>query len=481
MAKQELDSLDLSSVADLLREVEEIEQEHHRVGSEIGVMREEKGGLQTTARRLEDELEKLTRNLVEHAPKAEAARQGHEALMKRAFFAHDVWPSRFADEFKAKRTIDSYDARGKAKIQAVTNGINDVSNRIGEYNRTALDFQQVQIASFHYDSRWSEDTVVTWMTDVSARVREQVRAQRDTGLPERRLQCEMAERSFTSSFTTDFCATVLSNVEGRDDTIATLNANLERINFGGDQYRLISNLKPEYSDYIDLFRRIRGLSEARRADLDLFKDGDFSPAERDTLNRIRDLLLDDRDTASALEELRRIADYRNYRTYDFTCTRRGNTVALSRWGTESGGESETPVYVIRVAVMASAFKLFSQQKKAHFRSIFMDEVFATMDEARTRRVLGFLKDLGLQVVCAAPTRSMAAVLDEFDTRINFSKYATLGGDRSDVNVINLHQDRVRALYDAHRAAVTKGAIAAFSEAHAAEDDQAPRATGARAT
>ena len=481
MAKQELDGLDLSSVADLMQEVEALEQEHRRVGGEIGVMREEKGGLQTTVRTLEGELEKLTHDLAEHAPKAEAAREGHEALIKRAFFAHDVWPSRFADELKAKRTIESYDARGKAKIQVVTNGVNDISNRIAEYNRSALDFQQVQIGPFHYDSRWSDDTVVTWMTDVSARVREQIRSQRDTGLPERRLQCEMAERSFTSSFTTDFCATVLSNVEGRDDTIATLNANLERINFGGDQYRLVSNLKPEYSDYIHLFRRIRSLSEARRADVDLFKDGDFSPAERDTLNRIRDLLLDDRDTASALEELRRIADYRNYRTYDFTCTRRGNTVALSRWGTGSGGESETPVYVIRVAVMASAFKLFSQQKKAHFRSIFMDEVFATMDEARTRRVLRFLKDLGLQVVCAAPTRSMAAVLDEFDTRINFSKFATQGGDRSDVNVINLHQDRVRALYDAHRAAVTKGATAAFSQADALADGQAPRAAAARVT
>jgi hypothetical protein len=465
-------------VADLIQEAEALEQEHRHVGGEIGTMREQKGGLQTTFHRLEGELEELTRDLAEHAPKAEAAREGHEALIKRAFYGHDVWRSRFVEEIKAKRTIESCEGRGKAKIQVVTNGVNDVSNRIGEYNRSALDFQRIQLDPFHYDSRWSEDTVVTWMTDVSARIREQVRSQRDTGLPERRLQCEMAERSFTSSFTTDFCATVLSNVEGRDDTIATLNANLERINFGGDQYRLISDLKPEYSDYIDLFRRIRSFSEARRADLDLFKDGDFSPSERDTLNRIRDLLLDDRDTASALEELRRIADYRNYRTYDFACTRRGNTVALSRWGTGSGGESETPVYVIRVAVMASAFRLFSQQKKAHFRSIFMDEVFATMDEARTRRVLRFLKDLGLQIVCAAPTRSMAAVLDEFDTRINFSKFATQAGDRSDVNVINLHQDRVRALYDAHRAAVTKGATAAFAHPDRVADVKAPRATEA---
>jgi uncharacterized protein YPO0396 len=113
--------------------------------------------------------------------------------------------------------------------------------------------------------------------------------------------------------------------------------------------------------------------------------------------------------------------------------------------------------------MASAFKIFSQHKKAHFRSIFMDEVFSTMDEARTRRVIRFLKELGLQIVCAAPTRSMAAVLDEFDTRINFSRYHTTEGDCSDVNVVNLEKARVRALYETHRAAVSNAAAATFEK------------------
>src|SRR5262249_34486671 len=303
--------------------------------------------------------------------------------------------------------------------------------------------------------------------DTWRQIREQMRAQRDTGLPERRRDCDIAERSFTSSFTTDFCSTVLSNVEGRDDTILALNTNLSRINFGGDSYFLITALKPEYGDYIELFRKIRSLAEVRKGELDLFNATELNATERDTLLRIRDLLLDERDTEQALTELRRIADYRNYRSYDFERRRGEDKIELSRWGTGSGGETETPVYVIRVAVMASAFKIFSQQKKAHFRSIFMDEVFSTMDEARTRRVLGFLKGLGLQIVCAAPTRSMAAVLDEFDTRINFSRYATVAGDCSDVNVINLDQSRVQALYDTHREVVAAKAAATFEKSEPA--------------
>ncbi|MGY3472264.1 hypothetical protein [Bradyrhizobium ottawaense] len=92
----------------------------------------------------------------------------------------------------------------------------------------------------------------------------------------------------------------------------------------------------------------------------------------------------------------------------------------------------------------------------------MDEVFFDEEEAPTRRVIGFLKELGLQVVCAATTRSMAAVLDEFDTRINFSRYQTPSVDCSDVNVIDLDRCRVRALYDAPRSISAK-AEAAFEE------------------
>ena len=108
--------------------------------------------------------------------------------------------------------------------------------------------------------------------------------------------------------------------------------------------------------------------------------------------------------------MRRIADYRNYRAYDFERRQGEYAVALSKWGTGSGGESETPVYVIRVAVMASAFKIFSQQKKAHFRSIFMDEVFATMDESRTRRVLWFLKELGRRAAITGGAKGIGFVI-----------------------------------------------------------------------
>jgi len=463
MAADELAGLDLSGVASLIESAKEIEHKLKGLRNKVQALNIGKGELQGAIKGLDAEIEALRLELSELEPRAESAKKQHRDLIARAFLNKEDWEKRFDKELNDLRSVDTYNGRSRDNITTATTAVNDVLLKLEVYKPDALDFQQLQVQHFAYDPRLPADVALFWMDDTWRQIREQIRSQRDTGLPERRRECDLAERSFTSSFTTDFCSTILSNVEGRDDTILALNTNLERINFGGDSFRLISSMRPEYADYLDLFRKIRSLAETRKGALDLFNSTEFSPTERDTLLRVRDLLLDERDSERALIELRRIADYRNYRTYDFLARRDQDSVALSEWGTGSGGEAETPVYVIRVAVMASAFKIFSQQKKAHFRSIFMDEVFATMDEARTRRVLSFLKDLGLQIVCAAPTRSMAAVLDEFDTRINFSRYKTPSGDCSDVNVINLDQARVRALYEDHRAAVSTTAAATFEK------------------
>jgi uncharacterized protein YPO0396 len=464
MAAEELASLDLSTIASLIKQAQEIEVELQKLRADVFNLGRHQGGVQTIVAGLDNQIIELQKQLAELQPKAEAETASYRALMSRSFIDRDDWAKRFEKEFKEPWSVDTYTSRRNDQATNATNLINETILKLNAYKHDALDYQQLHIQPFAYHPSFPADTALFWMEDTWRQIREQNRAQKDTGLPERRRDCDIAERSFTSSFTTDFCSTVLSNVEGRDDTILALNTNLSRINFGGDSYFLITALKPEYGDYIELFRKIRGLAEVRRGELDLFSAAEFNATERDTLLRIRDLLLDERDTEQALIELRRIADYRNYRSYDFERRRGEDRVELSRWGTGSGGETETPVYVIRVAVMASAFKIFSQQKKAHFRSIFMDEVFSTMDEARTRRVIGFLKELGLQMVCAAPTRSMAAVLDEFDTRINFSRYQTAAGDSSDVNVIDLDRTRVRALYDTHRENVSTTAAAAFEKA-----------------
>ena len=292
MAGDERDGLDLSGVAKLEAEAKDTQDKLRIISDDIVRLSETKGGLLTVIANLDEAITWHRAALAELDPKAEAATKGHQVLMVQAFIDKTEWPKRLAAEIKERRPITSYERRSGERSTNAANSVAETNAKLAAYNRNALDFQQLQIQVFAYDQRLSADTVLTWMQDIWRQIREQIRSQRDTGLPERRLQCEMAERSFTSSFTTDFCATILSNVEGRDDTIIALNANLDRINFGGDTYKLISSLKPEFDDYLALFRKIRASTETRKADLDLFNMGELSPAERDTLFRIRGLLLD---------------------------------------------------------------------------------------------------------------------------------------------------------------------------------------------
>src|SRR5690606_39960212 len=101
----------------------------------------------------------------------------------------------------------------------------------------------------------------------------------------------------------------------------------------------------------------------------------------------------------------------------------GHRTPMSTWGTGSGGELETPFYVIRAAVLAHALGHFGRAQNAPaLRIMLSDEAFSKMDEARSRAVLRFLsQNMGLQLIVAMPTSKSGAIKPEFDKEYTFSK------------------------------------------------------------
>ncbi|HKR45812.1 MAG TPA: SbcC/MukB-like Walker B domain-containing protein [Paraburkholderia sp.] len=151
-----------------------------------------------------------------------------------------------------------------------------------------------------------------------------------------------------------------------------------------------------------------------------------------------------------------MADYRNYRRYDIIRHNRAGTTRLSTWGTGSGGELETPFYVIRSAVLAHALGHFSRDRKGApaLRLMLSDEAFAKMDESRSRGVLQFLSQtLGLQLIVAMPTSKSGAVKPEFQKEFTFSKLVATQGDKevfvSEVQEKTFKQAPMRRLWLAH--------------------------------
>ena len=192
--------------------------------------------------------------------------------------------------------------------------------------------------------------------------------------------------------------------------------------------------------------------------------------------RIRDELLSmllDEDEQTAHRELQRISDYRNYRRYEIYKEPANKApIALSEYGTGSGGQLETPAYIIRSAAVTSAFRF--NEGKAHLRMVMVDEAFSKMDEGRSREVINYLTDaLGLQLIFIMPTSKSGPFLDLISNQFVFAKCPTLqpvGELKTRVFVDRkaCNTDKIKNLWAKHRKVIRHQAMLDFMEEFAPE-------------
>ena len=243
---------------------------------------------------------------------------------------------------------------------------------------------------------------------------------RGVGLYHSRQELNQAERAFHDVFTKQFCVEIKSRVDDGVRTLRQMNHELRNLQFGADSFTIdFHKFEPEYQDYLRFFEAVTELADAAEP-VDLFGTTELSEKHTAIRDRLVRLLLDE-DQDRATKELLRIADYRNYRRYDIiNQTTSGARVKLSEWGTGSGGQLETPAYIVRAAVVTNRLKLF--EKGPSLKLLVNDESFAKMDETRARAVLGFLRDkLNLQIISAMPTMKAGALKDEFNREYSFTR------------------------------------------------------------
>ena len=99
-----------------------------------------------------------------------------------------------------------------------------------------------------------------------------------------------------------------------------------------------------------------------------------------------------------------------------------------RAGKGSGGQKQTPYYVAIAASMASAYYPGIRHEAARGMGLVcFDEAFSKLDINNTQNLVKFFRDLGLQVLVAAPEEKRTSFMEIMDTVINISKIA--GWDR----------------------------------------------------
>lgn len=300
------------------------------------------------------------------------------------------------------------------------------------------------------------EVILAAQVELLANVDTQSRRQGAIGLAQNVDNLQRAEGQFNAVFTTNFCFKMRDEIKQGAATLERLRREIRGIQFGYDTYELDWVWIPKFKRYFDFFEEVERLvDDLEKEKVSIFDSSRLTEEHRQTAGEIRAMLLSSDQSASE-RALHEVADYRNYRRYDIIRHNRAGTTRLSTWGTGSGGELETPFYVIRSAVLAHALGHFSRDRKGApaLRLMLSDEAFAKMDESRSRGVLQFLSQtLGLQLIVAMPTSKSGAVKPEFQKEFTFSKLVATQGDKevfvSEVQEKTFKQAPMRRLWLAH--------------------------------
>ena len=222
-------------------------------------------------------------------------------------------------------------------------------------------------------------------------------------LVQRKDSLATAQERFDHTFTMSLANEILSQIERSKQTLKKLNSELSNHKFDDETFKFDHTDNREFSRYRRCFEELRLVPPASVGQtVSIFENQQLSEDVRQTLDALRELLLQN-DNAKAHAELERIADYRNYFNYEiFKMPEGKEPIPLSTYGTGSGGQLETPFYVIMAAAFQSAMGF--HEGSCHLRTIIIDESFSKLDEKRSRRILDYLSGkLGLQVIFAMPS------------------------------------------------------------------------------
>lgn len=286
-------------------------------------------------------------------------------------------------------------------------------------------------------------------------------------LVEKHQQLIELKEAFNSAFVTHLCHTIHQALNDGKRQIELLNKELQHHQFGADRetFRFDSEWIPEYRDYARFFEEL--VKNPMLGDEVTLFDTKLSDKSRKVLDQMMEMLLDE-DDVRAMRELDRIADYRNYRRYEIYKEVEGKEpIALSEYGTGSGGQLETPAYIIRAAAITSAFRF--SEGNTHLRMVLVDEAFSKMDETRSREVINYLtQSLGLQLVFIMPTSKCGPFMDLISNEFVFAKVPSdvLRGQlntRVLVDRKQCNQEKIKVLWENHRKTIRQQADLDFMD------------------
>mgnify|MGYP000344948317 CR=1 FL=1 len=247
-------------------------------------------------------------------------------------------------------------------------------------------------------------------------VNDTIQSLRDSELAEYTEKAERARLEAETSFRSDFVAHLKDQIDKIKELIRELNAHLKNRPFHKERYGFEMTPNPELKDILELVEAYTKMDQANVGSLfDLQHDHD--KPHQDALAKIHEVLKDEGESSL-------LQDYRNFYNFELVIKDLdGNrkTTLSQRIKTGSGGEHQVPFYVAIAAAMGATYRLRDSADGVTlggFSLSVFDEAFNKLDAENTQTSLGFMSDLGLQTLIAAPDDKYSLMATTMDTVIN---------------------------------------------------------------
>ncbi|MFV8782410.1 ATP-binding protein [Microbulbifer sp. SA54] len=451
----------------------ELEQQANELLSKLETERQQQAGLQKQEGKLERDLENVEKTLKALAAQLDSldeALSDSEAAVQRI--------CQLTPDFDAEAVLALADEQAAGAGDSF-----DFSQDIAEWQGLLQKYShQLLNAVMHYNSNCSTGDTLSFDPDFAGghnegqfklvcQLVDQVTALRNrlknNLLVERHEQLQGLKKSFNTTFVTHLCHAIYQSINDGKRVLDDLNVELEHHRFGADRERFRFDYRwvPEFKEYWGFFKAVIDLPNLGE-EQSLF-DAELAPKHQQVRDKLLNMLLSE-DEQVARRELDRISDYRNYRNYEIYKEPEGKEpIALSQYGTGSGGQLETPAYIIRSAAVTSAFRF--NDGNSHLKMVLVDEAFSKMDESRSREVIRYLTEtLGLQLLFIMPSSKSGPFMDLISNQFVFSKCPSpkpVGELNTRVYVDRkvCNQEKIAKLWANHRRLIRQQASLDFLE------------------
>lgn len=232
-------------------------------------------------------------------------------------------------------------------------------------------------------------------------------------------RAQLAFERCQSGFKTDFLSKLSERIEEARATLKSINKNLRNNPFGVDDE--IYQFEASSSDDDEMKEYYRIITSGKLLEVNTLFDESLDERDKDILKRLFDRIIIEKSGPESEKLLKRYLDYRNYMKFDIKTTNKYGAVSyFSKTNKEkSGGETQTPFYVIIAAC-------FDQLMKKGYVGIptctvIYDEAFNNMDESRISSLMEFYKKLDIQLCIVVPSTRMATLAEYMDTVVGLIK------------------------------------------------------------